>query len=443
MASRFLLGIEERTRAQTREVRFLGYSDRLSRSTYRVVATVAALAAAAILISACGSSSKSSSTSSGASAATSSSSASSNSGASGAPIKVGAVTALTGPIPIPDGTNGAKAYFDSLNAKGGVNGHKIDYIVKDDATNPQLAAQNGHQLVNGDNVVAMAGAESLVDCAVDGKFYQQSGVADVMAGAAIPPCFLSANISPVNVGPAGDLTAALIFASQDLHKKRVCSSMYNIPFLNPVYQPAINAWTQATGKKLAFYTGSQTQNTDLNGLMLQFKNAKCDAVVSEGPSQAAAPFLQAANSQHLTATQIFLGQEYVAGLPKAIGSLGEGIYSEAELLPFTANDPALTQFKADAQKAGIEASGLSEAGWLAAKILADTMSKISGPITRQSVTAALKNLTSYDTNGLTGSPYSFGPGQTHMSNNTIKFVQIKSGQWTVASGWVKIPHIAL
>src|SRR5665213_1209980 len=82
-----------------------------------------------------------------------------NSGSSG-PITIGAVTALTGPIPIPDGTNGAKAYFDALNARGGIHGHKINYIVEDDQSNPQLAGQDARTLVTGDNVVAMAGVLS-------------------------------------------------------------------------------------------------------------------------------------------------------------------------------------------------------------------------------------------------------------------------------------------
>src|SRR5665809_171547 len=42
---------------------------------------------------------------------------------------------------------GAKAYFDYVNAQGGVNGRQIEYIVKDDAYNPTTTSQVTNELV--------------------------------------------------------------------------------------------------------------------------------------------------------------------------------------------------------------------------------------------------------------------------------------------------------
>ncbi len=57
---------------------------------------------------------------------------------SSAPIKIGFICACTGPLAsgvleIPPAT---KAWADSVNAAGGINGHKIDLIVDDDDSNP-------------------------------------------------------------------------------------------------------------------------------------------------------------------------------------------------------------------------------------------------------------------------------------------------------------------
>ena len=49
----------------------------------------------------------------------------------------------------------AKAYFDWLNAKGGVNGRKIDFIALDDGYEPARALQNAKRLVEQDKVFAM------------------------------------------------------------------------------------------------------------------------------------------------------------------------------------------------------------------------------------------------------------------------------------------------
>ena len=50
---------------------------------------------------------------------------------------------------------GAKAYFDHVNARGGVHGRKIDYLFYDDAYNPAQTVQLTRKLVEQDNVFAI------------------------------------------------------------------------------------------------------------------------------------------------------------------------------------------------------------------------------------------------------------------------------------------------
>lgn len=52
-------------------------------------------------------------------------------------------------------TDGAKLWIDSINAKGGVNGQKIDLISMDDKFDPKTAAANAKVLVEEKNVVAL------------------------------------------------------------------------------------------------------------------------------------------------------------------------------------------------------------------------------------------------------------------------------------------------
>jgi branched-chain amino acid transport system substrate-binding protein len=386
--------------------------------------------ALAIGVAACGSKKSSSS---------SSSSGSSSSAADTSPIKIGAISSITGPIPIPDGTNGAKSYFQALNAKGGINGRKVVYTPLDDKANPALAAQFARKLIQQDKVVALAGGESLVQCPVNGKFYAQAGIFDVMGGAATPTCFTSSNISPTNTGLQDDITAGLLYASRDLKKAKVCTALYNLGPLNASYKPAVDLWTKITGKKLAFSTEALTQNTDLNGVMLQVKKAGCQALISNGASQAAAPLLKASTAQNAgNVTQIFMGQEYISSLPKTVGKAGEGIYSVAEFEPFTGNAPVVQQMRKDMTAANVEVTALAQSGWLAAKIVSDTIAGMKGPINKDTVGAALKKLTSYDTQGATNKPYSFGPGNAHHPNRAVKVVQIKGGKWTTVSNWIDV-----
>src|SRR5262249_59175293 len=50
---------------------------------------------------------------------------------------------------------GAKAYFDYVNAKGGVNGREIEYRYYDDAYNPAQTVQLTRRLVAQDKVFAV------------------------------------------------------------------------------------------------------------------------------------------------------------------------------------------------------------------------------------------------------------------------------------------------
>jgi branched-chain amino acid transport system substrate-binding protein len=53
---------------------------------------------------------------------------------------------------------GARAYFDYVNAKGGVNGRKIEYRIYDDAYNPAQTVQLTRRLVEQDRVFAVFGS---------------------------------------------------------------------------------------------------------------------------------------------------------------------------------------------------------------------------------------------------------------------------------------------
>jgi branched-chain amino acid transport system substrate-binding protein len=83
-------------------------------------------------------------------------------GASSAPVKIGLLCACTGPISagIEEVPPVAKAWVDSVNASGGINGHKIDLIVEDDTSSPSKSTSEAQTLVGTDHVVAIIDATS-------------------------------------------------------------------------------------------------------------------------------------------------------------------------------------------------------------------------------------------------------------------------------------------
>jgi len=82
--------------------------------------------------------------------------ASADPGVSSSTILLGGTSPLTGPAAqYASVARGAKAYFDSVNAKGGVAKRKIEYEIVDDAYNPAQSIQATRQLVEQEGVFAV------------------------------------------------------------------------------------------------------------------------------------------------------------------------------------------------------------------------------------------------------------------------------------------------
>jgi branched-chain amino acid transport system substrate-binding protein len=110
----------------------------------RLVATVA-VASVALLVTACGE--------------TRPEGGATTVGVTDKSVKIGAHFPLTG-VAAPGYSEiptGAKAYFDYVNANGGVHGRKIDYLVRDDGYDPTKTSTVTNELVLKDKIFAMVG----------------------------------------------------------------------------------------------------------------------------------------------------------------------------------------------------------------------------------------------------------------------------------------------
>ena len=87
------------------------------------------------------------------------SSSSSSPGVTKTTVLIGSHQPLTGPAApgYSEIAPAAKAFFDYLNAQGGVNGRKINLIYKDDGYNPTKTVEVVHQLVLQNKVFAIFG----------------------------------------------------------------------------------------------------------------------------------------------------------------------------------------------------------------------------------------------------------------------------------------------
>ncbi|WP_182524528.1 ABC transporter substrate-binding protein [Nocardioides dongkuii] len=73
---------------------------------------------------------------------------------------------------------GAKAYFDFVNAAGGVHGRQIEYVVKDDGYNPTNTSKVTNELVLQDEIFAMVGGLGTPTHSAVVDFLNDEGVPD-------------------------------------------------------------------------------------------------------------------------------------------------------------------------------------------------------------------------------------------------------------------------
>ena len=120
--------------------------------------------------------------------------------ATDSPIKLGAIITKQPGTDFTDISDMAKAYFDCVNDNGGINGHPVQYQVETEQTNPQQVASLATKLVENDKVLGIVGNTSLIDCAVNQKYYEKQKI-NLIANGVARECYFSENIRDINMGP--------------------------------------------------------------------------------------------------------------------------------------------------------------------------------------------------------------------------------------------------
>ncbi|MFD7658750.1 ABC transporter substrate-binding protein [Actinosynnema sp. NPDC059797] len=355
-------------------------------------------------------------------------------------VKIGAIAGLTGNFITAEVAKTAQRVFDDANEAGGVNGKKIEFIVKDDAGNPQRTAQVARELQDA-GVVAMAASASFTDCDVNDAFYRQSRLSSVMAVAASPKCFQSPNIAPVNVGPFALMTAVLLHASQKLGAKAVCNFTVVLPGSEDAVKAALEKWERLSGQRLKVNDMTVQQSGDLTPYLLKAKQAGCDAILFNPAEQLVVPWLQAAKTQGMSDVDfLLLAPAYTDSVAKAVGPLGLSVHAGSEFEPFTSDSLANKGWRDTVTRAEAQATAFSQGGYLAAKFTVEVLRSIRGEITRDSVNEALRTMTPIE-DPMLGSPFVFGPGDAHAPNQASKIVRLTGLRWVVVDDtFITVPE---
>lgn len=357
------------------------------------------------------------------------------------PIKVGAVSSLSGDSTFPESSRAAAAYFNAVNARGGIGGRRIEYISLDDRMNPAVAAEAARALVSDPDVVALAGSSGVFDCTVNHKLYESAGVMSLQGGSVAPECFTSPNIVPMNNGPYTGLAGAVTFARQQLRSRALCVTVLDLPGMVGGFRRAMDRLSELDG-----VAGPELRTMALGQdpvpMIRDLVTRRCDVAIFTGSEPAVLEWMAAATAQRVKGiTWIFLTPAYTAKVAKALAASTQQVYAMSEFEPWSSRSLSLSDWRQMMLRADLPVSSLSQGGYMSAQILVRALSRINGPISRASATQALRSLPVQE-HGLVGMPFLIGNRVMHNPNRATVPMRLQDGAWRIAAAqWITVPEV--
>jgi branched-chain amino acid transport system substrate-binding protein len=333
--------------------------------------------------------------------------------ATGDPIVVGSICACTGTFAAQfgQGADISQAWADSVNASGGINGHPVKMIVKDDGGDPTKALTAAKELVEEDKVVAIVGD---VTTTVDGwqDYVQQKGV-PVISYIGSEASYSNPDFFPVGPGITEFWGAVAAQAAAAGHKEIGNPYCAEAPVCAQV-SGIIKAYGPQLGVGVSSAAVSASQ-TSFAAPCLQMKNDGVDAMVITLDPFTGASFLDECARQGLTAPLYNQSTGYDPSW------LGDKRYDGLNLVSYVANHldtsiPGVKEMHDDLAKySSVDPAKMtyeSYAAWVTGKVfeIAAKAGNLGPTSTPDDVKKALYGLKDETTGGLTV-PLNYKEGQ--------------------------------
>jgi branched-chain amino acid transport system substrate-binding protein len=367
--------------------------------------------------------------------------------ATGTPIPVGGIVTNQPGTSFTDIANMANAYFACVNANGGINGHPIKYYIETEQTNPAQIAADAKQLVQTDHVVAIVGNTSILECTIDHSYWEKLGFDTIDSGIA-PECYSTSNSAAVNMGPRYSSDGAVQYALSQ-HVSKVVFDQSNVPGTG--YIGAGPAALAAAAHTPIVQLTENVPISDANSVAIKEVDdaGPNGAVVLNFTPPEALVILQAAQKLGLENRVKLWGCSTPCNTDFLAQSLGpkwnSKLFVNAELAPpDSTNSASMSLYRAILKQYGSAVSGgvgsFSQMGFTEAEILVHALESVTSAYTVQSVNAAIKSVSGFNTGQLC-QLWSYGSYPMHIPNNEDWTVTPDNGKMTTAQGCTQISSV--
>lgn len=300
---------------------------------------------------------------------------------------------------------GIQAAFDEVNAKGGVNGRKLELIGYNDGYEPELSIQNTKKLIEQDEVFALIGPVGTPTSKATQPVATQAGVPFLgpFTGAGFLRAPENDNVVNVRATYAAETEAWIEYLTKVRKFDRI-AILYQDDSFGRVGLDGVTKALEKRGMSLVAEGTYKRNTTAVKSALLKIRKGKPQAVVMVGAYKPCAAFIKLAKKARMEADFVNISFVGSKALAKELGADGEGvIVSQVVPFPWDQSIPLVKSYQAAlmAHDAKSEPGFVSLEGYMVGRLVIMALSEMGQDVTRKGLTDTIARIGAFDLGGVT------------------------------------------
>ena len=342
-------------------------------------------------------------------------------------IKVGHIGIYSGPVGSfgDDLSYAGRAKLQEINDTGGVNGRKLDVLVRDDAWDGTKGMNAMRDLVEREKVFAICCIMSVNTSDPATPYLDEKKVPHIGADGWGEPQYKGQWTFPVSASAVTEAHMLAKWQAQNQQAKRVAILYINNP-TGRAYVKAYDDVIKKFGGQVVFSQAATFDDPGTTTFIAQARTQNIDTISTYLDPGIFTRMVREAAAQNYKPKNAFSGAAglYFQVTPNFTGPNGEGTIAATHWETNDQDTPGLRAYKAVVEKyyPKIDHSTWTKAGFVGATIFGNLLKSLGLEVTRQRVKDAADRLTDFDS-GL-GPHLTWAPGH-HRANKTIYLAQIQ------------------
>lgn len=330
-------------------------------------------------------------------------------------------------------TNAIRMAFEEQNAKGGINGRTIKYIVEDSQYQVPRHVQAINKLLNRDHVFLTL---------ANGGTPMNNATLPTQIEKNVPNVFpltsarsMYEPLHKMKFGLASSyydqIRSGLKYFVDNKGKKNICATSQDTDFGRDVMDGVRDQIKASSGKaSLVAETLHKPTDTDFSAAVAKLRDAKCDLIVLGTIVRDTLQFVSAVRKVGWDVEMLGQAAIYDSAVAEVAGGGTEGIYTMTPVLFVAADDPR-PEVKAFAdnykKKYGHAPNFAAQIGYTAALVTMAGLTNAGKDLTTDSFIAGLEKINGYK--DIFGSPPMTFSKTKHQGSNESFLAQVRKGKW--------------